>query len=249
VSAGAVFQEALRSVRALALPEVAELDVVATLEAHRQALTFFAEAAWEAHDDPSAARRRAAAIFVAQAAGNLADDLMDGEATHLPDPQRLGPGAQWTLQHLGTMLLLESGVGASTLAQASMELARTGGWAQVECRDPVWDAALYRDYVRAAAALQTTAWLRMMWDGTRLAPEAPRLAHDLGILSIIGADAAEQKPRWRALPSAARNEALEWTRRLAADHAESPYACARLVVRSVRRLLDAPPAPGHHPEI
>jgi hypothetical protein len=134
------------------------------------------------------------------AASNLGDDLSDGEATYLERPFQLAPAVQWTLQHLGTSLLLESGVLPSTLARASRLLARAGGWAVEEWASPSWNSARYASFAEGIAGLQLEAYLGLLWDGTSLESRAAEVGIPLGASSLVVADIAEGKPRWRALP-------------------------------------------------
>ena len=101
MSGGAIYQESLRVLRKLALPEQAERDVVAALEAaHPGPLALLYEAGVEAGLAREALLSRGTGIFLSFAAGNLADDLSDGECTYYARPSQVGPYVQFLLQNL-----------------------------------------------------------------------------------------------------------------------------------------------------
>ena len=102
MSGGAIFQESLRRVMALQLPDEARRDVVAALHAAGlpPLMQFLYEAGHEVGLSAETLRARATAAFLFFAAGNLADDLVDGDVDYLDPPVRLGPTVQFLLQHL-----------------------------------------------------------------------------------------------------------------------------------------------------
>jgi len=117
MSAGAVFQEVLRVFNRQHLPEVSQLDVLAALEAGRPGpLAFLYEAGVEAELPRQQLFTRAVAIYLNFCAGNLADDLIDGDCTYLSEPFRLGPCVQFILQNLFFHVLAEADLPTQTLS-------------------------------------------------------------------------------------------------------------------------------------
>src|SRR5437870_2748803 len=101
MSAGAIFQEALRILNRYQLPNVSQRDLLAALEAGRPGpLEFLYDAGAEAGVPHQKLLTRATAIYFNFCAGNLADDLMDSDCTYLSEPFRLGPCVQYILQTL-----------------------------------------------------------------------------------------------------------------------------------------------------
>ena len=231
MSAGALLREALARVRSLALPPTTEGPMVRVLEEDREGRTFLADAAWEAWNGHQA-RTRGAGVLLWHAASNLGDDLSDGEATYLERPAQLAPAVQWTLQHLGTSLLLEAGTSREALTHASKRLAQAGSWAVDEWLSTHWDAPRYRRFAEGIAGLQLDAYLSLLWDGTPLAHRAGALGVPLGALSLVGADAREQKARWRALPETDRREVATWAAVLATGLSAAPEACIQRALRT-----------------
>ena len=101
MSAEDCFYEVLRILSRQHLPEVSQEDLLAALKAGRPGpLAFLYEAGAEASLPHQQLLTRAAAIYFFFCAGNLADDLSDGDCTYLAEPSRLGPCTQLTLQNL-----------------------------------------------------------------------------------------------------------------------------------------------------
>src|SRR5690349_1576914 len=101
MSGGVIYQEALRVVRRLGLPEQAEQDVVTALEAAQPGpLGLLYEAGMESGLRREMLLARGTGIFLSFAAGNLADDLCDGDCSYYPQPLKVGPYVQFLLQNL-----------------------------------------------------------------------------------------------------------------------------------------------------
>lgn len=234
---GAIFREALGAVRRLELPQEAERDYLAVLEAGRVALPFINEATFEQQGDRARALRRAAGIYTLFCAGSLGDDLIDGEVHYLPDPVRTAPSIQFALQALGTGLLLESGVPADVLAQASFELVRAASLVQIENRTSQWTLAPYRAVAEAVSGRQYVAFLSMLWAGTPLAAQAAGVGLELGTLSRILKDVTENKDRFFTLNAHERRAVLDWAHELLELGRARDLSCARLVVASLEPVL------------
>src|SRR5262245_16902601 len=144
--AEAVFLEVLSILSRQYLPEVSQEDVLAALNAGRLGpLPFLYEAGMEAGLPQQKLLTRAAAIYLNFCAGNLADDLMDGDCTYLADSFRLGPGVQFILQSLCFHTLVEAELPGPTLATAARELVMAAGQQLIEVRTRQWSASVFRE--------------------------------------------------------------------------------------------------------
>src|SRR4051812_7396710 len=101
MSAGAVYHKVMSVLGSQRLPEVSERDVLAALEAGRPGpMPFLYAAGVESGLPEQNFLARAAGIYIGFCAGNLADDLSDGDCTYLIEPSRIGPCTQLTLHTL-----------------------------------------------------------------------------------------------------------------------------------------------------
>lgn len=226
MSAGALLQEALRRVQSLHLPPGTGDLVLRALQADGEGRAFLADAAWEALAGETA-RVRGAGVVLLHAASNLGDDLSDGEAHYLERPVQLAPALQWTLQHLGTALALESGASRAAVCHACRLLARAGGWALEEWAARPWDSGRYTAFAEGIAGLQLEAYLALLWDGTTLQPRASAVGVPLGAASLVMADMAEGKARWRALPPSDQGRVRRWLSLQVEPLGSAPELCIR----------------------
>ncbi len=138
--AEAIFLQALDILSRQPLPEISQEDLLAALNAGRLGpLPFLYEAGVEAGLPHQTLLARAAAIYFNFCAGNLADDLMDGECTYLSDPFRLGPCVQYILQTLCFHTLVEAEVPGPIIIMATQELLAAAGQQLVEVRTAAMD--------------------------------------------------------------------------------------------------------------
>src|SRR5215475_1510507 len=117
MSAGAVFQEALRILNRQPLPEVSQRDLLAALEAGRPGpLAFLYDAGTEAGLPRQVLLTRAAAIYISFCAVNLCDDLTDDECRYLSAPFQSGPCTQAILHHLFFEIIAEANLPGTVLS-------------------------------------------------------------------------------------------------------------------------------------
>src|SRR5262245_22068622 len=145
MSAGIVFHEVLRLLGRQCLPELSRRDVLAALEAGRPGpLAFLYVAGEEAGLPEQKLLPRAVAIYIGFCAGNLADDLSDGDCTYLIEPSRIGPCTQLTLHTLFFHALAEAELPSYILSSVAKELIAAIGQQHIELRTKQWTAPLFR---------------------------------------------------------------------------------------------------------
>jgi hypothetical protein len=214
MSAGSVFQAALRLIMRQELSDEANRDVLPVLEAVRsKGLLALLEAA--AHDgglDAGAALARAGALYVGCSAGNLCDDLIDGECTYLDEPLRKGPSLQYLLQFIMVRGLLAAGLPGDVIAEGCAGLARSASWSHLEVRTRVWTATVYRQVGEGVAGQQWASLLPLLWWNTPLADRAARVGRMAAIAGHVAEDVRSGDPRFTSMPDTDRADVLGWAR-------------------------------------
>lgn len=211
MSGGLVFQTALRLILARGLAAEAERDLVKALEATRGGpLEFFYLAGLDSGLPRAELLARGAAAFFIFAAGNLADDVADGDCTYLPP--RAAPGVQFMLQNLVFDVLLESSVPREDLKAAAAMLVVGAGQQQREIRTESWTFELSRDVALGIAGGQYAAYLRLLWAGTALSEGATSVGSDLGSAGHVALDITSNDARVTTLSPADRRALVAWSR-------------------------------------
>lgn len=211
MSGGLLFQYALRQLRARELGELAERDVVASLEAARTGpLDFAYLAGVDARLPRAELLARGTAVFFNFAAANLTDDIADGDCTYLPI--RAAPGAQFILQNLFYEVLLSTQVPRADIAQVAGELVRGASQQQREVRVKRWTLELAREVALGIAGRQYAAYLRLLWAATALAPRAVQVGTDLGVAGHVALDLSCGDPRVATLSEPDRRALVDWAR-------------------------------------
>jgi hypothetical protein len=211
MSAGAIFQEVLRILSCQHLPDVSRRDLVAALEAGRSGtLAFLYEAGAEAGLPHRQLLTRAAALYFIFCAGNLADDLSDGEVTYLAEPFRVGPCTQLILQTLFFHTLVEADLPSQTLSSVTREMIAAVGPQHIEVRTKQWTAPVFREVAEGIAGRQWSAYLQILWCGTPLASRAAIVGMNAGIAAHVVKDIQSQDPRYTTLPETDKREVVAW---------------------------------------
>ncbi len=223
MSAGAIFQEALRIVVQQSLPEVSQEDVVAALRAGGSgSLEFVYEAGAEAGLTPAQILSRGAALYFNFCAGNLADDLSDGDCSYLAEPHRIGPCTQFILQNLFFYTLANADLPNHTLSFVARELIRAAGPQHVELRTNRWNKALFRQVAEGIAGRQWSAYLEILWCGTPLADRAEFVGLNAGVAAHTVKDIQSHDLRFVTMEAADKREVVIWAltaaRALHAEH-------------------------------
>jgi hypothetical protein len=238
MSAGAVFQEALRALRRHGLPEEAERDVLAAMEAGRPGpLALLYAAGAEAGLGRAVLLRRAAGLFLCSCAANLADDLADGECTYLEQPQRLGPGVQFALQSLCFATLARAELPAPMLAEAAEDMVTAAGLQVLEVRTAAWTAPRFKQVAEGIAGQQWALYLRVLWEGTARAGRAVTVGRSLGVAAHVAEDVRSGDARFHGMSEEDRRTVLAWAREAVDAVRHEGLACLDAVLRTVEPLL------------
>ncbi len=238
MSAGAVFQEALRALRQQGLPEEAERDVLAAMEAGRPGpLALLYAAGAEVGLARPVLLRRAAGLFFCSCAANLADDLADGECTYLEAPQRVGPAVQFALQSLCFATLALAEVPTPVLAEVAGAMVTAAGLQVLEVRTATWTAPRFQQVVEGIAGQQWALYLRVLWEGTARAARAVAVGRSLGVAAHVAEDIRSGDARFHGMPEEDRREVLAWARGAAQAVRQEGLRCLDAVLRTVEPVL------------
>ena len=238
MSGGAVYQEALRLLRRQGLPELAERDVLVALEAGQPGpLPFLYEAGAEAGLPRELLMPRAAGIFFSFCAGNLADDVIDGDCNYYVEPLRVAPYVQFTLQNLAWATLARAGLTTEALAGGASALVAAAGPQALEVRTREWTADVYREVAEGIAGQQWAAYLRLLWSGTALAERAAAAGRGLGVAAHVAEDVRSEDARFFSMPPAHQQEVLAWAREAADGVRRWELRCLGAALRGIEELL------------
>ncbi|WP_375769562.1 hypothetical protein NR798_01385 [Archangium gephyra] len=238
MSAGAVFQEALRALRRYGLPEEAERDVLAAMEAGRPGpLALLYAAGAEVGLEREVLLRRAAGLFLCSCAANLADDLADGECTYLEEPLRVGPGVQFALQSMCFATLAGAGLPAPVLAEAAGDMVTAAGLQVLEVRTAAWTAPRFQQVAEGIAGQQWALYLRVLWEGTARAERAVVVGRSLGVAAHVAEDVRSGDARFHGMSEEDRSTVLAWAREAVDAVRHEGLACLDAVLHTVEPLL------------
>lgn len=238
MSAGAIFQEVLCIFNGQYLPRASRDDLLAALQAGRPGpLAFLYEAGVEADLPLLILLKRAAVIFIGFCAGNLADDLSDGDCTYLDEPFRIGPCTQLTLHTLFFHALAEADLPNQTLSLATKELVAAVGQQHVELRTKQWTALLFRQVAEGIAGRQWSAYLQILWCDTVLADRAATVGMNVGIAAHVMLDIQSQDPRYTTMPEADRREIVEWAMTAVQELRTEKLPCIDALLTTIEPIL------------
>ncbi|MCP3099308.1 hypothetical protein LZ198_10535 [Myxococcus sp. K15C18031901] len=240
MSGGAMYQEALRALRRLELPDVSERDVLTALEeAQPGPLPLFYEAGAEAGLERDVLVARGVGLFFSFCAGNLADDLIDGDCTYYVFPLRDGPCVQFLLQNLAFASLTEprARVPPGALAEGARLLAVAAGPQAQEVRVREWTAPVYRRVAEGIAGLQWAAYLRMLWADTRLEGRAVAVGQALGAAAHVAEDIRTHDRRFTSLPPEDRDAVVAWARAATEALRAWDLRCLDAALRRIEPIL------------
>ncbi len=217
MSGGIIYRTALQLMEQQQLATGAEREVLAALEAAKKLalLQLLYEAGHEARLGRDELHLRAAGCFLNFAAGNLADDLIDGDCDYLDDPIRVGPSTQFLLQNAAYRCWLSSSSPPGALLRCADHLTRAAGPNHVEVRTERWTAALFRHVGEAIVGRQWAAYLEVLWGGSALEAKAGRVGLGIGVVAHVADDIRSADPRWTSLSDDDKASVKAWALELA----------------------------------
>jgi hypothetical protein len=199
-----VLQEALRHVMRNEFPDATRRDVTAGLENGRKALPLLYAAAVEAPLDRDELMRRATAVYFAHCAGNIADDVADGECDYFEEGVPVATTVQYLLQAAFFERALSSQVSRGDLSIAARDLVAAASWQPVELRTERFDEATYMSIAHGMGVQQWRAYLRILWSETKLSELVETVAAGIALSSFVALDVAGNDSRFFSLPEEAQ---------------------------------------------
>jgi hypothetical protein len=242
MSAGAVFQEAMRITIQQRLPEGSCIDVLAALEAGRPGpLDFIYEAGAEVKLRPKEIMARAVAIYFNFCAFNLSDDISDGDCAYLQDPTRVGPCIQVILQILFFDLLAKTGISSRAFCAITQELTAAAAAQRVELRTKKWTAPISIAVGQGISGRQWSAYLRILWFGTSLARQAESIGMSVGVATYVMEDIRSGDCRYTTLSEADKRKIRAWACRAARALHSEHLVCLDALLRGIYLVLKQNP--------
>ena len=210
MSGAMIYQETLRILRGLNLPEAAEADVIAALEVARpnSPLDIAYWATLEANLERDEGIWRAAAVFFSFAAANLADDVSDGDCHYLAPAK--APGVQFILQNLVFYCLTKTSLQPDTLRAIAQDLIDMGAGQQIEVITEVWNIERAKIVAETIAGRQYAAYLQILWGETKFAIHARDWGQKMGNAAQISIDLQTNDERLLSMPPEDIRAFLRW---------------------------------------
>jgi len=238
MSAGVIFQEALRTLNRYSFPEVSGRDLLAALEAGRPGpLAFLYDAGVEAKLPRQTLLRRAAAIYLGFCAVNLCDDLTDAECTYLSDPFLSGPCTQAILHHVFFALLAEEHFPSVVLTAVVHDLIAAGGAQHTEMHTRQWSAPVFREVAAGIAGRPWSAYLRILWHGTTFADRAAVIGMHVGQATLLWEDISSGDARYATLPTAEKHEIVTWATTIIDTLRKENLRCMKTTLQVISTML------------
>jgi hypothetical protein len=150
---------------------------------------------------------RASTAFLNFAAFNLSDDLSDGDCTYLPSDEAaavvliLDNVFFSAMRTLGLAEGVEDEIVADLLAAEEAQV--------LEIKTTAWGAERLTAVTDGIAGRQWSAYLKLLWAGTPLAPRADSIARGLGRVGLLAGDIRTGDARYTGLAVADRQVVLE----------------------------------------
>lgn len=150
---------------------------------------------------------RAAACFFTSSAFNLSDDLSDGDCDYLPPAP--AQAVVLILHSLFVAALRDLHLPPDVEAQVLQDLVAAEQAQVLETISTSWDATRLRIVTDGIAGSQWSAYLRVMWAGTRMEQLSSDVARNFGRVALLTGDIMTTDPRYTTLPRADRRSVLE----------------------------------------
>jgi hypothetical protein len=200
VAAAAVLRKSLGRIASLRLDiEVDRLVVTALKAASPGPTEMLFNAGCEAGLDRDRALARASIAFMNFATFNLADDLSDGDCHYLPRDQ--APAILLILNNVVFAGLRDLELPRPVEAEILADLISAEHAQVLEIATTTWSARRLWSVTDGIAGRQWSAYLRLVWAGTRLEGLADEIAHQLGRVVLLAGDIESGDARYASLPS------------------------------------------------
>ena len=178
MSEAAVYRQARGFLLGMAMEQRVRVALNKALEAALPAnLQFFWEMGSDAGLTRERLRARCVALFFLFAWANLTDDLVDGDAVYLDEPQKEAPILLFLLRSAVEMSLGERDISRRSWCEVNRLLWDCASLGMEEIRKEAWDCARWMRVAKGISGLQHAAYLRLLWDETSLAG----YSYDIGI--------------------------------------------------------------------
>jgi hypothetical protein len=187
--------------------EVDRLVVTALKAAAPETRRVLMQAGLDAGLDREDAVDRAAACFFTSAAFNLSDDLSDGECDYLPPAP--AQAVVLILHALFDAALRDLDLPPNLEGQVLSDLVAAEEAQVLETTTTSWDAPRLRIVTDGIAGSQWSAYLRVMWAGTRMERLASDVARNFGRVALLTGDIMSADARYTTLPGADRRSVLK----------------------------------------
>ena len=239
MSGGAVFQQALRFINELRLPEPAHGDAVTALTQGRPGplamLYLLGADASLPHEKLMA---RSASLFIGFCCGNLADDLVDGDCTYLEPASLVGPHLQQLLHNVFFAVAAAAGMPDSVVRAASHDLLFAASEHQREVQTTSWSVDVYCRICNAIAGRQYSGYLKILWHDTALALLAEPFGIGLGEVAHVAEDIRSGDRRFWSMPRDEQQVVVEWARATLARLRSHGLFSVETMAKSVGPILD-----------
>jgi len=150
---------------------------------------------------------RATTCFLASSAFNLSDDLSDDDCHYLP-PAPAQP-VVLILHSLFVAGLRDLHLPPDVEAQVLQDLVAAEEAQVLETISTSWDATRLQVVTDGIAGSQWSAYLRVMWAGTRMEHLSSEVARNFGRVALLAGDITMADPRYNTLSRADRRSVLE----------------------------------------
>ncbi|MGZ3457403.1 MAG: hypothetical protein ACXU86_02740, partial [Archangium sp.] len=95
----------------------------------------------------------------------------------------------------------------------------------------------FKQVAEGIAGQQWALYLRVLWEGTALAPRASQVGHPLGVAAHVAEDLRSGDVRFHGMPEEDRHEVLSWARSAAEAVRQEGLPCLDAVLRTVEPVL------------
>jgi hypothetical protein len=150
---------------------------------------------------------RAATCFLASSAFNLSDDLSDDDCDYLPSAP--AQAVVLILHSLFLAGLRDLHLPSDVEAQVLQDLFAAEEAQVLETVSTSWNATRLGIVTDGIAGSQWSAYLRIMWAGTRMEHLSTDVARNFGRVALLAGDITTADPRYNTLPRADRRSVLK----------------------------------------